>query len=501
MKQIYINSLLRETRVTYVEDGKPVEYLIERPLEKRMIGNVYKGKVANVLPGMQAAFVDIGYKKNAFLYVDDLIAFKRTDREETSQSVNIQDLVQTGDEIMIQVSKEAVGSKGPKVTTNLSLPGRYLVYLPQGRHVGISRRIEDEMERERLKDIGERLIREEEGLIVRTKCVGVSEDDLVQDLNELRALWENIQKKAHQATAPQMIHQELDIIPKIVRDLLTIDIDECFIDDKEQYERLKQEMSPYPELQEKLRLYTGKQHIFDYYNITSELDKALRRKVWLKSGGYIIVDHTEALTAIDVNTGKFIGKRDLEQTVLKTNLEAAKEIARQLRLRDIGGIIIVDFIDMTDSAHQHAVLQELQNEVKRDRTKTVVVGLTSLGLVEMTRKKMRENVLEVLSKPCSYCEGKGYTLKEESVASKVEQMLLEYHTLGIEALLIEMHPNVAEKLFETPAHARWLEEKCGCKLFIHSHADVHIEHYSILYAGTVHQARKRLAELQGSTSC
>jgi ribonuclease G len=497
VKKLFINSLDRETRVALLEDQKVVEYLIERPIEKRVIGNIYKGKVANVLPGMQAAFVDIGIGKNAFLYVDDIYPGKGIKKEEAPHLPPVNELLRQGEEVLVQVNKEPVGTKGARVTTNVTIPGRYLVYLPYGGYVGVSRRIEEELERERLKEIGEGLIQDQEGLIIRTVCEGISEEDLIQDMEFLREQWLHVLKEARQTASGELVFQEMDMIPKVVRDLMTADIEECIIDDRIQFQRLKQEMRHYPELNERLVLYNGVQNIFDYYQISSELDRVLRRKVWLKSGGYIIFDQTEALTSIDVNTGKFTGHQNLEETVLRTNLEAAKEIARQLRLRDIGGIIIIDFIDMVEQENQEAVLRQLEGALKHDRTKSNVVGLTSLGLVEMTRKKMRQNLLEVVSKPCSYCEGKGYTLSEETVAAQIERMLLEYRQRDIEAVLVQAHPFVVSKLMGRQREdLKWLEKRCGFTIFLHGDEKNHIEESNMVYVGDFQEVKRQLENLQ-----
>jgi ribonuclease G len=493
-KKLFINSLDRETRVALMENNKAIEYLIERPLEKRVVGNVYKGKIANVLPGMQAAFVDIGINKNAFLYVDDIYVSKGISKEDHKDLPTVKELVREGEEILIQVNKEAVGNKGARVTTNIALPGRYLVYLPFGQHIGISRRIEAEEERARLKSVADRLVQDKEGLIIRTVCEGVGEQELQADISHLRTRWSEILTEAKGSSTKSLIYQEVDMISKLVRDLMTEEIEECVIDDKTQFNRLLQELHHYPELEGRITLYTGAQNIFDYYQISTEIDKSLRRKVWLKSGGYIVIDQTEALTVIDINTGKFIGNQNLEETVLRTNLEAAKEIARQVRLRDIGGIIIIDFIDMIMEENQQSVLNQLEEALKQDRTKSNIVGLTSLGLVEMTRKKIRQNIVEVLSKPCTYCDGRGITLSEESVAAQVERVLLEYRqNQDIEAILVQVHPLVAGKLMgQKRRKLQELEERCGFKIFFQNDGGIHVEEYKLLYVGSLMEVRRRL---------
>lgn len=497
-KKLFVNSLDRETRVAVVEDQKVVELLIERPLEKRVVGNVYKGRVVNVLPGMQAAFIDIGISKNAFLYVDDIYPSRGIVKDTEESCPTVKELIKEGEEILVQVNKEPVGNKGARVTTNISLAGRYLVYVPFGNHIGISRKIEDESERERLKEMADEIVQGSEGLIIRTACEGISEHEFLQDVNSLRIKWQEILAKEKNASICSLIYQDVDMISKLVRDLMTDDVDECMIDNSSHYHRLKQEIQLYPEIKGVLTHYKGNQNIFDYYQITADLERSLRKKVWLKNGGYLIIDQTEALTVIDINTGKYTGHQNLEETVYKTNVEAAKEIARQLRLRDIGGIVVIDFIDMILQEHQESVLQALEEAVKKDRTKTNVVGITALGLVEMTRKKIRQNVLEVTTKFCSYCDGKGYTASEETIAAQVERILLEYRNAGdIEGVLVQVHPSVAGKLFgEGRSSLRELEKHCGFKVFLHGTPHNHLEEYQVIYMGSLAETKRKLEALQ-----
>ncbi|GAA0355055.1 Rne/Rng family ribonuclease [Bacillus horti] len=502
-KRLFIHCFSRETRVVLLDDdNKPIEYFVERPPKQRMIGNIYKGKVENVLPGMQAAFVDIGLEKNAFLYVDEIVPSKNARsssqvmKTESSPQPAIQSLVSRGETLLVQVHKEAVGHKGAKVTTNMTLPGRYLVYLPYGGHIGVSRQIEEELERERLKEIGQDLVEGNEGLIIRTVCEGVDEHELAFDMRQLRQRWLDIQEHAKTVEEKELIYHEADIIPKLVRDYMSSDLTECYIDSPIHYRRLKQALHRYPELQKKVKLYDQNQDMFDYFQLTSEIEKAIRKRVWLKSGGYMIFDQTEALTVIDVNTGKFVGQQSLEETVLRTNLEAATEIARQLRLRDIGGIVIIDFIDMIEPKNQQHVLSVLEHAVKRDRTKTTVVGLTSLGLVELTRKKVRQSLLEVMTEPCTYCEGKGFTRSKESLAGQIERMLLEYRQSDSEAVLIEVHPELQREL--EGAHKKGLkelQERCGFQILVYGNKSLHLESYKILYQGQASEAKKRLNKL------
>lgn len=503
-KKLFIHALSREVKIALVEDGKLTEYFVERPPAQRVIGNIYKGKIENVLPGMQAAFVDIGQEKNAFLYVDEILpskGFKKGESTTGPTAPSVQNLVHKGEELLVQVHKEGAGNKGPKVTTNISLPGRYLVYMPFGTHVGISRQIEEELERERLKEIGEELVQGTEGLIIRTVCEGVDEGELIRDLEQLRQLWKEIQEQAEYCEPKDLVYHEADMIPRIVRDYMSPELTECCVNDPKYYQRLKQALKRLPLLQNKVKLYSHAQDMFDYFGITPEIDKAIRRKVWLKSGGYIIFDQTEALTVIDVNTGKFVGKQNLEQTVLQTNIEAAQEIARQLRLRDIGGIIIIDFIDMAEAEHKQEVLTLLEEGVKRDRTKTTVVGLTTLGLVELTRKKIRQSLLEVMSDPCPYCEGMGYLKAIDSVAAEIERLLLEYRGSRTQAILLEAHPSVVSSVEgEAKIRLRDLEKKCGIDISFLANPDLHLESYKVLYQGTADEVRKRWRQLTASLS-
>ncbi|MDN5331670.1 MAG: ribonuclease [Tepidanaerobacteraceae bacterium] len=401
-----------EVMVGILEDGKLVEFFVERNVKGHLAGNIYKGKVANVLPGMQAAFVDIGLEKNAFLYVGDVnvesLGYFDEHSVEDLGKLSIQEILKPGQEILVQVVKEPMGSKGARVSTNITLAGRYLVLMPGLDYVGISRRIEKEEERVRLKALAEELRPYRMGVIVRTAAEGRAKDEIMAEMDYLKNLWDEIQREGQMPGAPRLIYKDMDLIERIVRDVFTPEVTCFYINTKEAFERVVKIVSMIaPGLKERVSLYNGGESIFQYFDITSEVEKALRRKVWLKSGGYIVIDRTEALTAIDVNTGRFTGNKDLEDTVLKTNLEAAKEIARQIRLRDIGGIIVIDFIDMNSQEHRKMVLDTLEMELKKDRTRTHILGITSLGLVEMTRKKVRQSLDEVLERVCPYCDGKG----------------------------------------------------------------------------------------------
>ncbi|HHV99911.1 MAG TPA: Rne/Rng family ribonuclease [Clostridiaceae bacterium] len=401
-----------ETRVALLEDGELVELHIEKNSSERFVGNIYRGKVKDVLPGMQAAFIDIGYERNAFLYVTDAISQSEYSDNENEKlkgkNLNVCDVLKPGQEITVQVIKEPIGTKGPRVTTHITLPGRYMVLLPNANYTGVSRRIENEDERVRLKKIADSLKPEGKGLIVRTAAEGKETEDFLKDLDYLTKLWETTKKKEYKGHVPRCIYQEYNIVERTVRDLFTQDISKFVINDVQQYERVLELLDLIsPSLKARVKYFSKDYQIFEYYQIESQILRAMSRKVWLKSGGYIIIDKTEALTVIDVNTGKFTGRHSLEDTVVKTNIEAAAEIAKQLRLRDIGGIIIIDFIDMHESEHQKMVMDSLIQSLKKDRTKTTVVGMTGLGLIEMTRKKVRSELSTIMSDDCPYCGGTG----------------------------------------------------------------------------------------------
>jgi len=442
-----------ENRVALLEDKELVEIYIERPSAERMVGNIYRGKVSSVLPGMQAAFIDIGYEKNAFLYVADVVAKKEygDEEEEVLQDLkgyNIGELLRTGEEVTVQVIKEPIGSKGPRVTTHVTLPGRHLVLLPNAEYTGVSRRIESESERAKLKKIAEKLKPRGMGLILRTASEGLEEVDFSQDLNFLLKLWESIGNKEQSGPVPRCIHKDLSLVYRAVRDLFTVDIDKFVINDRQQYTKVLELVDMIsPVLKYRVEYFNKSYDLFEYYQLETKIARALARRVWLKCGGYLVIDKTEALTVIDVNTGKFVGGTNLEDTVLKANIEAAREIAKQIRLRDIGGIIIIDFIDMHEHEHQQMVLDALKQALRKDRTKTTVVDMTGLGLIEMTRKKVRQELSTVLHTDCPHCEGTGKILSPQAVARNVEKEVGRYFGQTIaNAVQVEVHPSVATVL-------------------------------------------------------
>lgn len=484
LKEIMVNVGEEETRVAVLEDKVPVEIFIERSVNQRLVGNIFKGRVENVLPGMQAAFVNIGLEKNAFLYVEDALPAASMEGADYSVSVlgsNIGDILKEGQEVLVQIVKEPIGTKGPRVTTHITLPGRYLVLMPTMDYIGISRRIESEKERERLRELASRVKPEGMGVIVRTVAEGMEDEEFRQDVNLLTKLWRKVLNRAAHGPVPNLVHRDLELIQRILRDVFTEDVDRLILDSRYEYEKVLDLLDIIsPRLKFKVIL-DERENIFEDYGIELEIEKALKRKVWLKSGGYLVIDQAEALTAVDVNTGKYVGTTNLEDTVLSTNLEAAHEIARQLRLRNIGGIIIVDFIDMNKEVHRQEVLSVLEEEIKRDKTKTNILGITQLGLVELTRKKVRPSLAEVVQKPCPYCDGKGKVLSEETLGIHFKNQIYNIaRQTSAQTILVEANPVVAARLIGSGgANLRELESKTGKSLYIRGSTSHHIESVTI----------------------
>lgn len=396
------------THTAIIHEGKLIEYDMEQAMGGQLVGCIFKGRIANVLPGMQAAFVDIGHGKNAFLYIDDALHANLS--KQPQQKPSIADVLKPGQELLVQVAKAAIGSKGARVTTHFSLPGRCLVFMPDADYVGVSKKIEPEQERSRLRTIGEAIRLPGEGVILRTAAQGESEEALEADLAFLRGQWQQIVQRSADAKAPVELHREAGIMRRLIRDMLTTEVEEIWIDHPERYQealRFMREMAP--QLEERVHWHgPGQpQQLFQRFEVKAQLNKAFSMHIQLESGAALVWDQTEALTVIDVNTSKFTGTSHLEDTVFRTNMEAADEIARLLRLRDTGGIIIIDFIDMEDAAHKEQVMDRLEQLVRQDRTKCQVVGWTRLGLLEMTRKKAKENIMLRLYEPCEACRGKG----------------------------------------------------------------------------------------------
>lgn len=505
-KKLVINVTDHETRVALLEDGTIAELLIERRDEATIAGNVYKGRVVRVLPGMQAAFVDIGLHHAAFLHASDLYyrhanelnglfdssdaledemplngeAFEEDEKEEENQ--HIEDYLTEGQEILIQVAKAPLGTKGARVTTHVSLPGRFLVLMPTSTRIGVSRRIEDEEERARLKQIATELSQGKQGYIVRTAAENMSQEKLAYEMGFLKNVWENIQIKYQTASSPTLLHQELSATLRAVRDLLTHEADTVIIDSRSGYESVLSFLDGFmPSLKSSVSLYEGAEPIFDAYNLEGDITRALNRKIWLKSGGYIVLDHTEALLAIDVNTGRYVGKHNLEETILKTNLEAVKEIAYQIRLRDIGGIIIIDFIDMEKKANQEKVFGALQDALKKDKSKTNVLPISELGLVQMTRKRIREPITRTLCEPCFYCEGQGFLLSKKTICYNIYREIVRQagDFMGSQ-FAIRVNPAIAEQLHGEENHLMVnLEKKIGKRVIIYPNDTYHMEQFDV----------------------
>jgi ribonuclease G len=472
-KEIYIHVTKEETKAAVLEDRKLVEVYLDRSFQRRLAGNIYKGRVANVLPGMQAAFVNIGLERNAFLYVEDA-------RPNSGRSLPIQNTVHEGQEILVQVVKEPFGTKGARVTTHLTFPGRYVVFMPEFNAVGVSRRIRSERERDRLKKIAEEVCIPGRGLIVRTAAEGTAAEELEQDVQEQYRLWKVVQKKAVHKSAPAVIHRELELVSWVLRDLFGEDVDRLTTNDQDTYEKILELVQAYaPHYSSRVFLTTSD---FDDYELDQEINKALRPKVWLKSGGYLVIDEAEALTVIDVNTGKYTGTKNFAETIFRTNIEAIQEIVRQIRLRNLGGIIVIDFIDMELQEHRSEVTRQLEEELTKDKTRTCVLGLTQLGLVELTRKKVRPSLSSLLQRPCPYCEGTGRVLSEETVSMQACQEIrfLAEQERDTEGILVEMHPTVAAFLIGGGgSHLRELEDEIGKKIVIKGSDSSHLEEVQV----------------------
>lgn len=420
-EEILINVTPQETRVAILEQAVVQEVHIERTSQLGLVGNIYKGKVCRVLPGMQSAFVEIGLNRAAFLHIADIL------ERDDEQQKPIQELLYEGQPLMVQVIKEPIGSKGARLTTQISIAGRFLVYLPEQEHIGVSQRIESEEDREALRNRLIVLLPEghQGGYIIRTLAETATDDELLADLDYLRKAWENILEASQTAPLASLIFQDINLPLRVLRDFVHADTSKIAVDSRETFQKMREFASSYASgVLDRLVHYPGERPLFDLRGVEDEIEKALSRKVELKSGGYLIFDQTEALTTVDVNTGGFVSGRSLEDTVFKTNLEAALTIARQLRLRNLGGIIVIDFIDMDDEDHQAAVMEELTKEVSRDRARTTISGFSGLGLVEMTRKRTRESLARVLCEPCPCCSGRGELKTAQTVCYEILREIL-----------------------------------------------------------------------------
>lgn len=508
--EILISRSIGETRVARLENGELTEFLVERENDKALLGGIYKGKVSRVLPGMQAAFIDLGLPKTGFLYVDlvvdpqaqvteddiDLVVDPEERAQEESEDDAaesevappaprkkregrpIQELLNEGQEIMVQITKEPLGSKGPRLTGYVSLPGRYLVYLPDSTTVGVSRRIEDNEERSRLKEIVDRIRPAKGGLIVRTVAEGATEKNLKDDLEYILRVWGNLKKTFEKQKNIGLLWQDFDLALRIVRDRVTDDVDRILVDDAGLHKQMTKYIQLFSsKLKKRLELHTGPLSLFETQGIETEVKRATSRKVWLKSGGYILIDETEALISIDVNTGRFVGKRNLEETLLQTNLEALREIAYQIRLRNLGGIIVVDFIDMERPEHRDQVFTAFNDELKKDPVKTQVYPMSALGLVELTRKRTRESLSKTLAGPCPVCDGWGMVESKETYAYRLFRACEKEAKLATEGqtLVIYLPPDMASFITESmKGYLEELEKRMGRRLSIR--VDAHLSH-------------------------
>lgn len=520
--KMLVESDPHETRVAVLEEDRLTEIYLERRYHRGVVGNVYKGRVSRVLPGMQAAFVDIGLDRDAFLYVADVYLPQEADTQGPAQALprglsgvedldlgpGLQDddtlhgehsrseegggptidaLLKVGQELLVQVTKDPLPNKGARVTTQVTFPGRFVVYLPTVSHIGVSRRIEDEAERGRLRGLLETLAHASGatigGIIVRTAGEGRSAEDFAADLAYLSARWESVRRRAETAAAPALMHQDFDLALRLVRDLFSAEFSILWVDGEATYERIVEFLDQVqPQLVARVKLDREERGLFERFGIEKEIEAALRPKVWLKSGGYLVINPTEALVAIDVNTGRFVGQHNLEETALAANLEAVEEAVRQIRLRDLGGIIVLDLIDMTDAAHREEVFQALERELRKDRGKHKVLSISEFGLVQITRKRSRSNLERLLTQTCPYCEGSGRIKSVATICLSVRRAALALRgTLNSKELLVRVHPEVARLLQrEERGIVEEIERELGIAIILQSDAKLHHTSFDIL---------------------
>ncbi len=458
--EILLNVTPTETRMGLAENGVLQEVYIERTNCRGIVGNIYKGKVVRVLPGMQAAFVEVGLERAAFIHAGDIQGPLKDSEAAKRNPDAIASLLHEGQSLVVQVTKDPIGTKGARLTTHLSIPSRYLVFMPHTQHVGISQRIEAEEERERLRNLVQSCMAAEGlpkecGFILRTAAEGAGEDEILSDTRYLQRVWNKVQERTKTAQAPSVIYEELPLHLRTFRDFIRPDVDKVLIDSKENFQNAQDFAKSFvPEVTDKLEYYPGERPIFDLHGIEDEIHKALDRKVQLKSGGYLIIDQTEAMTTVDVNTGGFVGHRNLEETIFKTNLEAATSIGRQLRLRNLGGIIIIDFIDMLDVEHQRQVLRMLEKVLEKDHAKTKISQVSDLGLVEMTRKRTRESLGQMLSEPCPHCDGRGQIKTAETVCYEMfRELIREARVYDASGYLVLASQTVIDLLLDEESHS------------------------------------------------
>jgi ribonuclease G len=450
--EILINVTPYEARAALVQNGVVQEVMIDRANRRGLISNIYKGRVSRVLPGMQAAFIEAGLERTAFLHASDIARNPHEEAPDRDDEPNIRDCVQEGDELLVQVLKDPLGTKGARLTTYITIPSRFLVMMPNSSGVGVSARIEDGAERERLRALVESIMPPSStaGYIVRTAAEGAGLDALRADMIFLQKLWASVEDNARRAKASELVHADLSLPLRVLRDFLSPSIERVRVDSAGAYEQMSEFARCFmPQMVSIIELYTERRPIFDLYGTEDEIERALKRKVPLKSGGYVIIDQTEAMTTIDVNTGAYVGHRNLEETIFRTNLEAAVAIARQLRLRNLGGIIIIDFIDMTEDEHRHQVLQALTGRLATDNAKTQIMDVSPLGLVEMTRKRNRESLEHILCQACPSCEGRGFVKTTESVCYEIFREIVRQHgQFDVQELLILARPEIIERLLD-----------------------------------------------------
>src|SRR5919199_440850 len=484
-REILINAAPRETRVAILEDDQLVELLVDRPEQRRMVGDIFLGRVEAVLPGIQAAFVEIGTEKSAFLHASDLVYPEEPERDDDeaddedadgdddqrgrrAKAPPIQEQLKRGQDMLVQVSKEPISTKGPRVTAQISLAGRFLVYMPFAARVGVSRKIGDRAERQRLREqVHAVLPSDSGGVIVRTVGEDVTQETFKRELSTLMNQWKRIKRKTHFLRAPSLVHRETSLTRGLIRDLFSTKVDALTVDSKQVYNEIVEYLKGIaPELIERVKLYDEQAPLFDKAGIEPEIRDLFKRRCELPSGGYLVIEQTEALVSIDVNSGRYTGKKDPEKTILKTNTEAAREVARQLRLRDIGGIIVCDFIDMETKQNRDKVLQELRTHLARDRARTKAFAVSDLGLIEMTRQRVRPSHLHAMTDPCPTCNGTGRVFTPETVVRRVERSVRRMAAEGRkENLTVRLHPDVALYLLETePEFMRRLEKGVGFSL-------------------------------------
>ncbi len=488
LKKLIVNVINTEKRIAVIEDGQVVELKVQQPSEKEHVGNIYSGRITDVKQGMQAAFVDIGTDKNGFIHRDHLLSYLQSPQpNEEKNKKSISSFASEGQEILVQVVKEGVGGKGPRLTGMIEVPGSYLVYLPHGKYIAVSRKMKSEAEREEWRIFGQQVCQSDEGLIVRTACETASKTVVLEELDRLRKNYQQITRLQKQKKPPSLLHETDILVEKLLQEIPSDQIEEIIVDDFNVHKSLKEN---YPSI--RIERYQGKENIFSFYKIEHEIERALKRIVWLKSGAYIIIDKTEACTVIDVNTGKFQGKSNSRETAVVTNIEAAKEISRQLRLRDLGGIILIDFIDMKSESDRQKVIKAFYETSRNDRNTTKVLGFTQLGILEVTRKKTRQSLAETLLSTCSSCDGKGMIFSMKSLAFQLERELFELQGSIHEAVWVETSREIKAVVEgEGIAHLKRLEERLGLSVFFT--VSEHRKHdYEIRHIGSEDEVKKRI---------